>query len=174
MRNLDQVTLENHLPAAVQASVRWVYNLGPIVGKKVVVLGKFDPIKVETLTSMDPDLQIHCVEICADRQDGVLCLNNANQIFETDFFERVILKDKPMILTDRTSWGSSKDEYTHLFAHLTGRSAESLRYHLEEVGIDMKVVPKEGALLSIIDVVKGSKIKGAHLASLDIMGELVK
>lgn len=155
-------------------AIAWAYNIGKIYGSSVVILGSYDQHKLETLKSLDPQLAVHYVQIGESSAQLVHSFNTANDILNSDFYCEVILKNKPMVLTDRKTWGENLGEYTQAFAHLTGRSLEGLRFHLSELGVDIKALPRQEGLYSIKDVIQAGKKQGQATPALNILGELIR
>jgi hypothetical protein len=171
-------------------ALKWVYSLGAMPTRHVVVVGLGSGFHVAALADVDPSLKISVVENresllrvfwnqfpeLADRVE-ILTLQKAQDIFKTDLFKEV-LTDVPYVLSFVESWGQQGEFFTEVFAHLSGRSLESIKYHFQEFGINIKAAfLKNKELLSMKDVFP--TIEGANMAEnkkqiFRVLNELVK
>lgn len=159
-----------------QNGLKWAYSFGKITSKNVIVLGRYDSNKIDALKEIDKDFNIISVSLESKNHtsNSDVVFSNADEILGSELY-KTILDKKPMVLSDRELWSEKSEEYTKAFAHLTGRSAESLRMHLIDLGVDVKATHLNGKLASIKDVISSVKMAGVlDLASVNIMGELIK
>jgi len=170
--------------------LQWVYSLGLIPTQSAVVVGLGAGFHIAALADLDPNLNITVVESrealipvfrarfshLRDRVNIVI-VKEASEIFSTDAFQEA--KDnRSYILTFRECWGQQVQLFMGVFSHLTGRSLESARYHLEEYGINMKALYLQpGQLVSIkelMPVVESSPLLEYRKQVFRVVNELVK
>jgi hypothetical protein len=87
------------------------------------------------------------------------------------------LARKPSLYTHKASWGALSSVYLRVFADLTGRSSESLRYYLNEMGVDVHVIPHLDKWWSIKDIIKNQEQLGFNQQNklkAQLLGELVR
>jgi len=171
-------------------ALRWVYSLGPIPTKEVVIIGLGSGFHVAALSEIDPDLKITVVDSrssltsifraqfkdLADRVE-IVTVTDCEDLFKSDFY-RDLLQSKPYVLSFRECWGEQVEFFAEIFAHLTGRSSDSVRYHLEDLGINMKGVYFDSSkltsikdILGTVDTVQASE---KHKQLFMTLGELIK
>lgn len=167
--------------------LRWVYSLGAIPTNEVVVVGLGSGFHIAALLDVQENLTVKVVESrdslvrifenqfpdIMDRVE-IITVQKAQDLFRTDFFNEV-LEQRPYVLSFRECWGSQGDFFSEVFAHLTGRSIESVRYHFEEFGINIKSTFNN--LLSLKEVLPS--LNAEQMSSIDrqvfgVLGELVK
>ncbi len=170
--------------------LKWVYSLGAIPTSHVVVVGLGSGFHVAALADIDPELQITVVDSreslipvfrsqfpeLADRVN-IVVVQEDQDIFKADFYQEV-LNQRSYVLSFRECWGQQSSFFAQVFAHLTGRTLESVKYHFEEFGINIKALYLQpNKLLSIKDlipVVEASVMSEEKKQIFRILGELVK
>lgn len=170
--------------------LKWAYSLGPIPTSHVVIIGLGSGFHVAALADLDPNLRITVVESreslipvfrsqfpeTAGRIDIVVA-QEERDIFKAEFFQDVKAQ-RSYVLSFRECWGNQAVFFSDVFAHLTGRSLESVRYHFDEFGINMKALYfQPNKLLSIKDVipvVEASAMPENRKQIFRVLGELVK
>jgi len=112
----------------------------------------------------------------ADRVE-IVTVTDCEDLFKSDFY-RDLLQSKPYVLSFRECWGEQVEFFAEIFAHLTGRSSDSVRYHLEDLGINMKGVYFDSSkltsikdILGTVDTVQASE---KHKQLFMTLGELIK
>ncbi|MNL41645.1 hypothetical protein D3C87_1640660 [compost metagenome] len=95
----------------------------------------------------------------------------------TDLFKEMS-QGQSYVVSFQECWGAQRQLFTDFFAHLTGRSVESVQYHFQELGINMKALYFEpNKLISIKDfmpVVESSPASEKNKEIFRTLGELVK
>ncbi len=170
--------------------LKWVYSLGSLPTSHVVVVGLGSGFHIAALADVDPGLSITVVESreslipvfrsqfpeLAGRVEIVI-VKDAQDIFKADFYQDILNK-RSFVLSFRECWGQHVDFFSEMFAHLTGRSAESVKYHFEEFGINIKALYFQSKnLLNIKDVlpvVEASVMPENKKQLFRVLGELVK
>lgn len=170
--------------------LKWVYSLGVIPSQHVVVVGLGSGFHIAALADLDENLKITVIESreslipvfrsqfpeISERIEIVI-VQAAQDIFKTDVFQEVI-SGQPYVLSFRECWGQQGNLFSELFAHLTGRSADSVRYHFDEFGINMKALyfhPKQMlSVKDVIPVVEASVMAENQKQIFRLLGELVK
>jgi hypothetical protein len=171
-------------------ALKWVYSLGAMPTKHVVVVGLGSGFHIAALADFDSSLKITVIENresllrvfwsqfpeLEDRVE-VLTLQNSGDIFKTDLFKEV-LSEAPYVLSFVECWGQQSVFFTEVFAHLSGRSLESIRYHFQEFGINIKAAfLKNKDLLSLKDVhpvIESSSLAENKKQIFRVLNELVK
>lgn len=171
-------------------ALKWVYSLGSIPTSHVVVVGLGSGFHIAALADVDPGLKISVVESreslipvfrsqFPELQDRVeiIVIQNVQDIYKGEFFQE-ILDNRSYVLSFKECWGQNVQFFSEVFAGLTGRSVESVKYHFEEFSINMKALYLEqNKLLSIKDVipvVEASVVPENKKQIFRILGELVK
>lgn len=171
-------------------ALKWAYSLGVLPAEHVVVIGLGAGFHVAALADVDPEVRITVVESreslipvfrsqFPDLEDRVeiRVVQTAQDIFRSELFQEV-LNHRTFVLTFQECWGAQSEIFTEAFAHLTGRSVESVRYHFEQFGINMKALYLNSQqLLSINDVipvVEAAAIPETNKQIFRVLGELVK
>lgn len=160
---------------------KWVTSLGKLVGDQLVVLGAQSQSHIQLLSERYPEMTIHIVDVKSGAQIDINPDHVFTHIFATsqelmasDFYRHVV-QTKPLVLTSQASWGGTADELMDFFANLTGRSVESLKFHLLDLGIDVKAVSIAGTLATIKDVIQVVRNHpSAQKPSILVMKELIK
>lgn len=170
--------------------LKWAYSLGVIPSEQVVVVGLGSGFHIAALADVDAQLKITVVESreslipvfrsqfpeLAERVD-IVVVQNVSDIFKTDLYQEII-HDRPYVLSFKECWGAQASFFAELFAHMAGRSVESVKYHFEEFGINMKALYfNSKQLLSIKDVlpvVEASVMPENKKQIFRVLGELVK
>lgn len=167
--------------------LKWVYSLGAIPTSEVVVVGLGSGFHIAALAEVDPHIKIRVVETresllrvfrsqfpeLKDRVE-ITIVQQAEDIFKTECFQEV-LATRPYVLSFQECWGQQGKTFATLFAHLTGRSVESVRYHFEEFGINIKSTCNN--LLSIHDLmpaIEESAMAENKKQVYRVLGELVR
>jgi len=173
-------------------ALKWVYSLGAFPTKHVVVVGLGSGFHVSALADLDPNLKITVVDSreplvsvfksqfpeLKDRVH-VLIASNKDDLMSSQLFHEVIL-DRAFVLSFRECWGMQAALFSEFFAHLTGRSVDSVKIHLEDFGINMKALyldSDSAKLLSIKDVlpvIEASVLAEQKKQLFRALGELVK
>ncbi|KYG69444.1 hypothetical protein AZI87_09695 [Bdellovibrio bacteriovorus] len=170
--------------------LKWVYSLGAIPTSHVVVVGLGSGFHIAALADVDPSLKISVVESreslipvfrsqFPELQDRVeiVIIQDVQDIYKGEFFQE-ILNNRSYVLSFKECWGQNVQFFSEVFAGLTGRSVESVKYHFEEFSINMKALYLEqNKLLSIKDVipvVEASVMPENKKQIFRILGELVK
>ncbi len=170
--------------------LKWAYSLGVLPAEHVVVVGLGAGFHVAALADVDPDVRITVIESreslipvfrsqFPDLEDRVeiRVVQTAQDLFKSELFQEV-LNHRSFVLSFHECWGAQAQFFTECFAHLTGRSVESVRYHFEEFGINMKALYLQpNQLLSINDVIpviEASAMPETNKQIFRVLGELVK
>ncbi|MGZ3769185.1 MAG: hypothetical protein ACXVCP_11470 [Bdellovibrio sp.] len=168
-------------------ALKWAYSLGSMPTDHVIVVGLGSGFHIEALADLDPHLKITVVESreslvpvfkaqfsdIAERVN-IVVVNDENGLFHSDFYREQI-NDRAYVLSFQQCWGLQARFFSKVFAHLTGRSVESIQYHFEEFGIDMKVRSKN--ILSIDEIypeVEASAMAENKKQIFRVLNELVK
>ncbi|MNJ92680.1 hypothetical protein D3C87_103540 [compost metagenome] len=171
-------------------ALKWVYSLGPLPSQHVMIMGLGSGFHVAALAELDPSLKITVVETreslitvfrskfsdIADRVQ-ITIVENAQDIFKTETYREAIA-DKAYILSFRECWGQQTAIFSEIFAHLSGRSVESVKYHFEDLGMNLKALFfNKNDLLSLNDlmpVIEASTAAEKNKQLFRVLGELVK
>lgn len=171
-------------------ALKWVYSLGAFPSQHIVVIGLGAGFHISALADLDPSVQITVVDCreslipvfksqfpdLADRIN-ILIADNVQELMKSDLYKDVV-HDRAYVLSFRECWGKQVQKFSQFFAHLTGRSADGVRYHFEEFGMNMKALYLEqNSLLSIKDVlpvVEASVMSEDKKQLFRVLGELVK
>lgn len=171
-------------------ALKWAYSLGQIPSNHVVIIGLGSGFHVEALADLDQDVQITIVDSrdslvpvfrsqfheLAERAQIVIA-ENINDLMKNDVYAEVVA-NRAFVISFRECWGNQVDLFSQFFAHLTGRSTEAVKYHFEELGINMKALYfQSNNLLSIRDilpVVEASQAAEDKKQIFRALGELVK
>lgn len=171
-------------------ALKWVYSLGAFPSNHIVVIGLGSGFHISALADLDPSVTITVVDsrealIPVFRSQfpelegrvNILIAENVQDLVKSDLYSDVV-RDRAYVLSFRECWGNQVNLYSEFFAHLTGRSAESVKYHFEEFGINMKALYfQNNNLLSIKDVlpvVEASVMPENKKQIFRALGELVK
>lgn len=173
-----------------EEALKWVYSLGAIPSSHAVIVGLGSGFHVAALADVDPDIRITVVESrealipifraqfpeLHERVDIVI-VHNAQDIFNSEIFQE-ILSQRSYVLSFRECWGQQSILFSEVFAHLTGRSLDSVRYHFEEFGVNIKALYLQpNKLISIKDLMPAVEASGMPEEKKQIfrvLGELVK
>lgn len=170
--------------------LKWAYSLGAMPTSHVIVVGLGSGFHVAALADVDPNLKITVIENREsllrvfwsqfpelENRVEILTLQKAQDIFKTDLFTE-ILNQAPYVLSFIESWGEQSDFFTEVFAHLSGRSLESIKYHFQEFGINIKAAfLKNKELMSLKDVfpaIESSNVVESKKEIFRVLNELVK
>ena len=149
------VPFENGSPLAnfnkpLEQGLKWTYSIGKLGTKDLVILGLGGGFHITALLDMDPSLRITVVEFrsslvsrfrnqyseYADRM--TICeLQDIQDIFNISCFSMDSVVN-PLVISFQESWGDHFEKFAIIFSYLTGRSEESLMFHLKEHGITVK------------------------------------
>ncbi len=171
-------------------ALKWVYSLGAMPTGHVIVVGLGSGFHIAALADFDPNLKITVVENRdallrvfwsqfpeLENRVEVISLQAASDIFKTDLF-REVLSEAPYVLSFMECWGQQSQFFTEVFAHLSGRSLESIRYHFQEFGINIKAAfLKNQDLLALRDiqpVIEASTLADNKKQIFRVLNELVK
>ncbi len=191
----DLIAYENGQPLAAtqdprSEALKWVYSLGHLPTQSIVIIGLGSGFHVAALAELDPTLEITVIETraslipifrskFADISDRVqiTIVDQPSEIFKTDAYADVLAR-KSFVLSFRECWGARTETFTELFAHMVGRSVDSVQYHLQEMGMNMKsLFFNRSALLSIKDIlpaVEASSVNEEYKQRFRVLGELVR
>jgi hypothetical protein len=171
-------------------ALKWVYSLGAMPTSHIVIVGLGSGFQVEALADLSPEVRITVVDSraslvpvfraqfpdLADRVEIVIAENGA-ELMKSDLFKEVI-QGQCYVISFQECWGPQAQAFTDLFAHLTGRSLESIQYHFQDLGINMKALYFDHSkLISIKDflpVVEASGTAEKNKQIFRTLGELVK
>lgn len=173
-----------------EEGLKWVYSLGPIPTTHVVIVGLGSGFHVSALSELDPELKITVVESRESlipvfraqfpelkERVEIVVIKDATDILRSDLLQEVI-QERSYILSFRECWGGQIALFSHVFSHLTGRSVDSLKYHFDDFGVNIKALylkPKN--LLSIKDlmpIVEAAPLQPEQKQIFRILDELVK
>lgn len=189
------VPYENSLPLASlrdprEEGLKWAYSLGALPAEHVVIMGLGAGFHVAALADVDPGLRITVIESreslipvfraqfpeLAERIE-ICIVQSGDELFKKDVFQDV-LSGRVFVLSFQECWGQQAELFAELFAHLTGRSVDSIRYHFEDFGINMKALYfPQNHLLSLRDVmpvVEASTMNENKKQLFRVLDELVK
>jgi hypothetical protein len=173
-----------------EEALKWTYSLGPIPSSHVVIVGLGSGFHVEALADMDQDIKITVVESrdsllpvfrsqfpeLADRVEIVIA-DNVQDLMKNDIYASVVA-DRAYVVSFRECWGEQTQLFAEFFGHLTGRSVEAVKYHLDDLQMNMKSLYFQNTnLLSIKDilpVVESSQVAEEKKQIFRMLGELVK
>lgn len=171
-------------------ALKWVYSLGSIPSDHVVVVGLGAGYHIEALADIYPQLNITVVDSrpslasvfksqFPDVANRVTLefLDTADDLFKRDLFEDV-QKNRSYVLSFRECWGQQGALFSELFAHLTGRSLESVRYHFQEFGFNIKALfldPKKMiSMKDLMPAIESASIPDTQKQMFRVLRELVK
>ncbi|WP_168196534.1 hypothetical protein [Bdellovibrio sp. ZAP7] len=173
-----------------EEALKWTYSLGPIPSSHVVVIGLGSGFHIEALADLDHDVQITVVDSrdslipvfrsqfpeLAERVQIVIA-DNVQDLMKNDIYADVVAT-RAYVVSFRESWGEQMDLFSEFFGHLTGRTVEAVKYHLQDLQMNMKSLYFQNTtLLSIKDilpVVEGSQVAEEKKQIFRMLGELVK
>lgn len=170
--------------------LKWAYSLGAMPTRHVVIVGLGSGFHVAALADVDSTLKITVIENREallrvfwsqfpelENRVEVITLQNAQDIFKTAFFTEVV-QEAPYVLSFVECWGQQAEFFTEVFAHLSGRSLESIKYHFEEFGINIKAAfLKNKDLMSLKDIfpaIESSEVPERKKEIFRVLNELVK
>jgi|GEM_PF-1425589 Spermidine synthase len=171
-------------------ALKWVYSLGHLPAPHVVILGLGSGFQVEALADLSPDVTITIVESrpslvpvfraqfpdLAERVH-IIIAESSNELMGTELF-REMAAGQSYVVSFQECWGDQRQLFTDFFAHLTGRSVESVQYHFQDLGINMKALYlDQNKLISIkefMPVVEASATAEKNKQIFRTLGELVK
>lgn len=170
--------------------LKWVYSLGSMPTDQIIVVGLGSGFHIAALADFDPQIKITVV----DNRDALfrvfesqfpelegrvklVSLQRADDIFKTELFEELPQR-VPYVVSFMECWGQQSEFFNEVFAHLSGRSLESLQYHFREFGINIKAAfLKSQNLVSLKDlyeVLEKSKMPEEKKQIFRVLNELVK
>ncbi|WP_413577008.1 hypothetical protein ACLVWU_02580 [Bdellovibrio sp. HCB290] len=174
-----------------EEALKWTYSLGPIPSAHVVIIGLGSGFQVEALADMDPNVQITVVDSrdslvpvfrsqfpeLAERVQIVIA-DSVQDLMKNDVYADVVA-NRAYVVSFRESWGQQLNLFAEFFGHLTGRTVEAVKYHLEDLQMNMKSLyfQNNNSLLSIKDilpVVEASQVAEEKKQIFRMLGELVK
>lgn len=173
-----------------EQGLKWAYSLGAIPSNHVIVVGLGSGFHVAALADVDPDVQITVVETrdallpvfraqFDDLQDRVevVFIENAEDVFKNETLQEA-MGERAYVLSFQECWGQQRALFSEVFSHLTGRSIESVKYHFEEFGVNIKALHLQSQqLASIKDIlpsVESSALQENKKQIFKVLGELVK
>lgn len=170
--------------------LKWAYSLGHIPINNVVVIGLGSGFHIAALADIDPGVQITVIESREslipvfrsqfpelEERVQIVVIQEGDDIFKTEIFQEV-LNQRSYVLSFRECWGRQASFFAELFAHFTGRSVESVRYHFEEFGINIKALYMQHnqlvSMKNILPSVESSMMPENKKQLFRVLGELVK
>ncbi|QLY25974.1 hypothetical protein [Bdellovibrio sp. KM01] len=173
-----------------EEALKWAYSLGPIPSSHVVVIGLGSGFHIEALADLDQDVQITVVDSRASlipvfrsqfpelaERVQIVIADNVQELMKNDIYADVVAT-RAYVVSFRESWGEQMDLFSEFFGHLTGRTVEAVKYHLQDLQMNMKSLYFQNTtLLSIKDilpVVEGSQVAEEKKQIFRMLGELVK
>lgn len=175
-------------------ALNWIYSLGACSIKHIVVVGLGAGFHVSALYDFDPTVKITVVESRRDlipifysqfpELNGkieILVASTEEDLLQSDLYKQLV-SDRAFVLSYENCWGHQANLFNQFFASLTGRSLEAVKFHLEELGLDMKsysldLTLKNNQLLSIkelLPVFETSRLRETQKNLFRVLGELVK
>ncbi|WP_413580374.1 hypothetical protein [Bdellovibrio sp. HCB288] len=174
-----------------EEALKWTYSLGPIPSSHVVIVGLGSGFHVEALADMDTNVQITIVDSrdslvpvfrsqfpeLAERVEIVIA-DSVQDLMKNDIYADVVA-NRAYVVSFRESWGEQMNLFAEFFGHLTGRTVEAVKYHLQDLEMNMKSLyfQNNNSLLSIKDilpVVEASQVAEEKKQIFRMLGELVK
>lgn len=152
-----------------EEALKWIYSLGAFPSQHVVVIGLGSGFHIAALVEFDPSIHITVVESrealvsmfkkqFPEIQDRVEILLAADkqELLSSEVFAQIV-EERSYVLSFRECWGKQINLFTEYFAHLTGRTVDSVSFLLKEFHINMKALylqPSQSCrnLLTIKDV----------------------
>lgn len=171
-------------------ALKWVYSLGTLPTDHIIVVGLGSGFHISALADFDASLKISVV----DNREGLfrvfqsqfpelrdrvnlISLQNADEVFRSEIFEE-LPKTVPYVVSFVECWGEQEEFFNEVFAHLSGRSLDSIKYHFHEFGINIKAAfLKNQNFLSLKDVhavIEGSRMAENKKQIFRVLNELVK
>ncbi len=102
--------------------------------------------------------------------------STSRDVFLSEIFQWV-LDVKPLVVTYSSGWQGSTELLSDVFAHLTGRSPESVQYFLFDMGVEVKSISFTKGFLSIKDVMTSidqTQLSEPQRLRFQILGELIR
>lgn len=173
-----------------EEGLKWAYTLGAIPTSHVVIVGLGSGFHVAALADVDPDLKITVVESreslvpvfraqFAELNDRVeiVIVKNAEDVFKSTLLQDV-MSARSYVVSFQECWGKQRELFSEAFAHLTGRSLASVKYHFEEFGVNVKALYLQpNQLVSVKDVmpvIEAAQMDESKKQIFRVLGELVK
>ncbi len=170
-------------------ALKWVYSLGILPTKHIVVVGLGAGFHIAALADVDPELRITVVEsreslISVFRSQfsdienrvEVVIAHSAQELLGSLAFEE-IQDNRCFVVSFRECWAAQANLFTEYFAHLTGRTLESVQYHLAEMEINLKALfldnNKTLSVKDILPIIEASALEEREKQNFRILGELV-
>lgn len=154
-RNKILVPFENGVALAdfnspEEQGLKWAYSLGKLHNQNLIVLGLGGGFQIAALLDMDPELKITVVEFrstlisrfrnqFSEYADRVtICeLQDIQDIFKSRLFSQST-EEKALVISFQECWGECFEKFALTFSYLTGKTEESLVFHLREHGMTIK------------------------------------
>lgn len=136
--------------------------------RPILVLGQPDEVYLSELTA---NAAMGEVKIVTGDD-----FEQARDVFFSEIFQWAF-KVKPMVVTCRHGWSSDEAKMVEMFAHFTGRSAESIQYYLFDMGVEVKSHSFTQGLVSIKDLMAAidmAELPETHRLRYQILGELIR
>ncbi|MGZ3772834.1 MAG: hypothetical protein ACXVCY_14590 [Pseudobdellovibrionaceae bacterium] len=174
--------------------LKWSYSLGFIPTSDIVVIGLGSGFHIAALADLDPNLNITVIESRESlipvfrsqfpdiaRRIRIAVIQNERDLFNSEAFQEAVAR-RSFILSFRECWARQSTLFSKLFGHLTGRSEESVRYHFEDLGIDIKALSAQliirpdtlASIKHIQPLVEVSNLAENKKQIFRVLGELVK
>ncbi len=177
-----------------EEALKWVYSLGAFPANHVVIIGLGSGYHISALVDLEPGIKVTVVDSreslvpvfraqFPELKDkvNILMASNVKDLMSSQLYHEII-EDRAFVISFRESWGQQIPLFSEFFAHLTGRTVESVKYHLAEIGINIKalfVPPQIGSrqlwsIKDVLPVVEASVISEDKKQMFRVLGELVK
>jgi hypothetical protein len=177
-----------------EEALKWVYSLGPFPSNHVVIIGLGSGYHISALVDLEPGVKVTVVDsreslVSIFRKQfpelkdkvNILMASNVKDLMSSQMYCG-ITEDRAFVISFRECWGQQIPLFSEFFAHLTGRTVESVKYHLAEIGINMKAlfVPQRAeshklwSIKDVLPVVEASILPEDKKQIFRILGELVK
>ncbi len=169
-------------------ALRWVYSLGNIPTDHVVVIGLGAGFHVAALADIHPNIKITVVDNrealvsvfrsqfkdIEDRVEVVIA-SESRDLLRSDTYADITNR-RCFVLSFCESWGEQDDLMSSFFAHATGRTVEAVKYHLSNLGMNMKSFYFESQnlvnMLEIIPAIEKSDLDQGSKQIFRALGEL--
>ena len=132
--------------------LRWAYSFGSLPTKHIVIVGLGAGFHVAALADIHPDIRITVIDNreslvpifkaqFEDIQDRVeiLIAQESRDLLQSDLYKEIV-ENRSFVLSFFESWGYQEEVLSTLFAHATGRTLESVRFHLSEMNMNLKAM----------------------------------
>lgn len=175
-------------------ALKWVYSLGKFPCDHVVVVGLGSGFHISALADLDPTVKITVVDSrealtpvfksqfpeLKDRVNIVIA-SSSEELQKSATYSEVIT-DRAFVVSFKDCWGAQAELFSEFFSLLAGRTVESVKFHLEQLGMDMKsqnlnFTSEKASMLTLLDVmplVEKSDLDESKKQIFRTLSELVK